>query len=156
MSPATAGRRRLIRKLLADGEITSQARLVELLESEGFPVTQATVSRDLDALGAIKVRDDHGAVRYSLAPSAEQLTEAEIRLRRAVNDFVEEIAVSDNLVVLHTPPGAAHLVAGAIDRAVVKGALGTIAGDDTLMIVADAQVGGDAIAARIEEMGARK
>ena len=156
MSPATAGRRRLIRKLLADGEITSQALLVELLEGEGFPVTQATVSRDLDALGAIKVRDNHGSVRYSLAPTAEQLTEAEIRLRRAVNDFVEEIAVSDNLVVLHTPPGAAHLVAGAIDRAVVQGALGTIAGDDTLMIVADANVGGDAIAAKIEEMGARK
>lgn len=156
MSPATAGRRRLIRKLLVDGSITSQARLVELLEGEGFPVTQATVSRDLDALGAIKVRNDHGAVHYSLAPSAEQLSEAEIRLRRAVNDFVEEIAVSDNLVVLHTPPGAAHLVAGAIDRAIVKGALGTIAGDDTLMIVADADVGGEAVALKIEEMGARK
>ena len=146
----------MIRKLLTDGSITSQGRLVELLEAEGFPVTQATVSRDLDALGAIKVRDDNGSVHYSLAPSAEQLTEAELRLRRAVNDFVEEIAVSENLVVLHTPPGAAHLVAGAIDRAIVPGALGTIAGDDTLMIVADAEIGGDAIAARIEEMGARK
>ncbi len=156
MSPATAGRRRLIRKLLTDGEITSQASLVELLEADGFPVTQATVSRDLDALGAIKVRDEDGSVRYSLAPSSEQLTEAEARLRRVVNDFVEEMAVSDNLVVLHTPPGAAHLVAGSIDRALVKGVLGTIAGDDTLMIVADAEIGGDAIAVRIEELGARK
>ena len=64
--------------------------------------------------------------------------------------------VSENLVILHTPPGAAHLVAGSIDRALVQGVLGTIAGDDTLMIVADATVGGDAIAARIEEIGARK
>lgn len=156
MSPATAGRRRLIRKLLSDGSIASQARLVELLESDGFPVTQATVSRDLDALGAIKVRDEHGSVRYSMAPSVEQLTEAELRLRRAVNEFVEEVAVSENLVVLHTPPGAAHLVASAIDRAQVDGVVGTIAGDDTLMIVAVAEVGGDAVAARIEEMGARK
>lgn len=156
MSPTTSGRRRLIRKLLADGEITSQATLVELLEGEGFPVTQATVSRDLDALGAIKVRDDDGFVHYSLAPSSEQLTEAETRLRRVVNDFVEEMVVSDNLVILHTPPGAAQMVAGSIDRALVEGVLGTIAGDDTLMIVADAEIGGDAIAARIEEIGARK
>jgi transcriptional regulator of arginine metabolism len=156
MSPATAGRRRLIRKLLADGEITSQAQLVDLLEAEGYPVTQATVSRDLDSIGAFKVKDDHGVVHYSLAPNAERLSEAEMRLRRAVNDFVEEMAVSENLVVLHTPPGAAHLVAGAIDRAVVDGVLGTIAGDDTLMIVAAPEVGGDSVAARIEEMGARK
>ncbi len=156
MSPTTGGRRRLIRKLLTEGNITSQAALVELLETEGFPVTQATVSRDLDALGAIKVRDDDGSVRYSLAPSSELLTEAETRLRRVVNDFVEEMVVSENLVILHTPPGAAHLVAGSIDRALVQGVLGTIAGDDTLMIVADAAVGGDAIAARIEEIGARK
>lgn len=156
MSPATAGRRRLIRKLLAEEDITSQGRLVELLEADGFPVTQATVSRDLDALGAIKVRDDQGSVHYSLAPNAEQLSEAEIRMRRAINEFVEEVAVSENLVVLHTPPGAAHLVAGSVDRAVVPGVLGTIAGDDTLMIVADPEIGGASIAATIEEMGARK
>lgn len=156
MSPATAGRRRLIRKLLTEGQITSQAQLVEMLELDGFPVTQATVSRDLDALGAVKLRGDDGTVSYTLTPGAEQLSEAEMRLRRAVNDFVEEIAVSENLVVLHTPPGAAHLVAGAIDRAVVPGALGTIAGDDTLMIVADPDFGGQTIAEKIEEMGARK
>ena len=156
MSPATAGRRRLIRKLLTEGQITSQSQLVELLEEEGYPVTQATVSRDLDALGALKIRDDDGSVRYSLTPGTEQLSDAEIRLRRVVNDFVEEMAVSDNLVVLHTPPGAAHLVAGAIDRALVGGVLGTIAGDDTIVIVASAEIGGDTIAAKIEEMGARK
>lgn len=156
MSPATASRRRLIRRLLDDGAITSQANLVELLDDEGFPVTQATVSRDLDALGATKVRDKNGTVHYSLAPSVEKLTEAELRLRRAVNDFVDEVAVSENLVVLRTPPGAAHLVAGAIDRARVEGVLGTIAGDDTLMIVATATSGGRAVARKIEEMGARR
>jgi len=156
VSPTTGGRRRLIRKLLPEGHIRSQADLVELLEAEGFPVTQATVSRDLDALGAIKVRDDDGSVRYSLAPNSEQLTEAEARLRRVVNDFVAEMVVSENLVIIHTPPGAAQIVAGSIDRALVPGVLGTIAGDDTLLIVADAQVGVGAIVARIEEIGARK
>lgn len=156
MSPASATRRRRIRKLLAAGTITSQARLVELLEAEGFPVTQATVSRDLDALGAIKVREDSGSVYYSTVASPEELSEAEIRLRRAVNDFVEEIGVSGNVVVVHTPPGAAHLVASAIDTARVDGVLGTIAGDDTLMIVAVDGVGGDEVATKIEEMGARR
>ena len=65
MSPTTGGRRRLIRKLLTEGAITSQADLVELLEAEGFPVTQATVSRDLDAIGATRIRTESGA-RYEL------------------------------------------------------------------------------------------
>jgi transcriptional regulator of arginine metabolism len=73
-----------------------------------------------------------------------------------MNEFVEQVAVSENLVVLHTPPGAAHLVASAVDRAQVEGVVGTIAGDDTLMIVAAAGVGGEAVATRIEEMGARR
>ena len=155
MSPATASRRRLIRKLIGDQGISSQAKLVGLLEAQGFPVTQATVSRDLDALGAIKVRNDDGSVHYSTAVSPEELSEAEIKLRRAVNDFVEELAVSDNVVVIHTPPGAAHLVAGAVDAARVDGVLGTIAGDDTLMVIAD-DAGGAAVALRIEELGVRK
>ncbi len=70
--------------------------------------------------------------------------------------IVEEISVSDNVVVIHTPPGAAHLVAGAIDAARVDGAIGTIAGDDTLMVVADAEVGGSEVASKIEEMGVRR
>lgn len=153
MSPATAGRRRLIRKLIAEGDIPSQARLVELLEAAGFPVTQATVSRDLDALGASKQRGSDGAIRYVIGTAVE-LTEAELRLRRAINDFVDEIAISDNLVVLHTPPGAAHLVAGAIDASALAGVLGTVAGDDTLLVVAASQIGGTAVAEKIEQIGA--
>lgn len=155
MSPVTAKRRRRIRRLLTEGSITSQAELVELLQDEGFPVTQATVSRDLDALGAVKVRAADGSVRYSTAATPQELSEAEIRLRRAVNDFVDEIVVSGNLVVVRTPPGAAHLVAGAIDAAQVEGVLGTVAGDDTLMVVAREASGGE-VAAKIEEMGVRR
>ena len=155
MSPVTAQRRRRIRRLLTEGSIASQAELVELLQDEGFPVTQATVSRDLDALGAVKARAVDGSVQYSTAATPQELSEAEIRLRRAVNDFVDEIVVSGNLVVVRTPPGAAHLVAGAIDAAQVEGVLGTVAGDDTLMVVAADASGGE-VAAKIEEMGVRR
>ena len=156
MTPATASRRRIIRKLLGEAIITSQARLVELLEAEGYPVTQATVSRDLDALGATKLRADDGTVHYMITNGGVSLTEAESRLARAVNDFVDLISVSDNLVVLHTPPGAAHLVAGAIDGAQLDGVLGTVAGDDTLLVVASPELGGAGIATRIENIGARR
>lgn len=155
MSPVTAKRRRRIRRLLTEESITSQAELVGLLEKDGFPVTQATVSRDLDALGAIKVRAADGSVQYSTAANPQELSEAEVRLRRAVNDFVDEIVVSGNLVVVRTPPGAAHLVAGAIDTAQVDGVLGTVAGDDTLMVVA-AEESVREVAERIEEMGVRR
>ena len=156
MSPATAARRRLIRKLIGDGLITSQSQLVELLEAEGFPVTQATVSRDLDALGATKVRNAEGVDHYALGAGPQELSAAEQRLRRAVSDFVEEIAVSGNMVVVHTPPGAAHLVAGAIDASHIDGILGTIAGDDTLMVVASPRPGGAVIASKIEQVGAEQ
>ena len=153
MSPQAAGRRRLIRKLIATANITSQAQLVEMLEADGFPVTQATVSRDLDALGASKQRGSGGPIHYAIADATE-LSEAEAKLRKAINDFVEEIGVSDNIVVLHTPPGGAHLVAGAIDASALQGVLGTVAGDDTLIVVAASSRGGAAIASRIEEIGA--
>lgn len=156
MSPATASRRRIIRKLLGEGTITSQARLVELLEAEGYPVTQATVSRDLDALGAIKLRDGDGIVHYTIRDGGVSFTEAESRLARAVNEFVDEIAVSGNLVVLHTPPGAAHLVASAVDGANLAGVLGTVAGDDTLLVIASPDLGGAGVATNIENVGARR
>lgn len=154
MSPATATRRRLIRKYIADGIIISQAQLVDLLAVAGFPVTQATVSRDLDAIGATKARDAAGVVHYTTTASPVTFTEVEIRLRKAVNDFVEGIAVSGDIVVLHTPPGAAHLVAGAIDASRMEGVLGTIAGDDTLMIIASPELGGPGVAAKLEQIGA--
>ena len=156
MSPTTSSRRRAIRRLLGESTVTSQARLVELLDAEGFQVTQATVSRDLDALGATKLRAEDGTVHYTISNGGLRPTEAELRLARAVNDFVDQIAVSGNLVVIHTPPGAAHLVAGAIDGAPLRGVLGTVAGDDTLLVVASQDTGGAGVAALIEDIGARR
>lgn len=154
MSPATAARRRLIRKLISKGDITSQARLVELLAGEGFSVTQATVSRDLDALGAVKVENSNGVESYTTAVDRPVLSEAEARLRRSVSDFVDEIAVSGNIVVVRTPPAAAHLVASAIDTSDMEGVLGTVAGDDTLIVIAAPDLGGAEVAAKIEQIGA--
>jgi len=153
VSPATAPRRRLTRKYIAEGTITSQAQLVDLLTADGFPVTQATVSRDLDAIGATKTRDGDGVVHYTTTTNPVALAEVDIRLRKAIDDFVDEIAVSGDLVVLHTPPGAAHLVAGAIDRSQMGGVLGTIAGDDTLIVIASPELGGRGVAIKIEQIG---
>jgi len=153
MTTSTAGRRRLIRKLLVEANIGSQRQLVNLLAAAGHRVTQATVSRDLDAVGATKTTDASGETSYTID---DGLTRREIddRLRRAVNDFVVEIAVSGNIVVMHTPPGGAHLVAGAIDASGLDGVLGTVAGDDTLLVVAAPERSGDDLADQIERIGA--
>jgi transcriptional regulator of arginine metabolism len=124
--------------------------MVVMLAASGHEVTQATVSRDLDAIGAVKVKLKAGGTRYEI-PSAP-IGDAE--LARALADFAESISTSGNLVVVRTPPGAAHLVAGAIDRATLDYVLGTVAGDDTMLVVAKEAVGGAALAAELERIGA--
>jgi transcriptional regulator of arginine metabolism len=154
VTTTTAGRRRLIRKLLAETKIASQRQLVGMLAAQGHRVTQATVSRDLDALGAVKAPDGGGTTAYTITTAGPERSDADDRLRRAVNDFVVAIAVSGNIIVLHTPPGGAHLVAGAIDASGLGGVLGTVAGDDTLLVVTAPEVSGDEVADRIERIGA--
>ena len=153
MSPATAGRRRLLRTLVTTEDISSQQALVERLAAAGFPVTQATVSRDLEAIGATKVRGTNGPAHYAITDRAVP-DDAERAVSRSISEFVESIASSGNLVVLRTPPGAAHLVAGAIDRADLDHVLGTVAGDDTLVVVAAEGRGGVRLAEDLEQMGA--
>lgn len=154
MSPATATRRRLIRRLITRETVTSQQQLVSLLEEAGHTVTQATVSRDLDALGAVKTRNG-GDPHYEI-PDDERFafTERTAAVSRTMAEWVESISSSDNLVVLHTPPGAAHLVAGAIDGVGLVGVIGTVAGDDTVLVVAAEEVGGARLAEELEHMGA--
>lgn len=154
MSSGTATRRRLIRRLIARETVTSQHQIVEHLEDAGHPVTQATVSRDLDALGAAKVR--HGShARYEIAHEERfAYRPTSDAVARAFSEFVESISYSGNLVVLHTLPGAAHLVAGAIDGAEIGGVLGTLAGDDTVFAVAVGPTGGAGLTKTLEHMGA--
>jgi len=154
VSPLTATRRRLLRRFLAERMVTSQRQLVAMLAKEGHPVTQATVSRDLDVIGAVKVPGRDAGPHYEIPTDPAVVTEAERTLSRSLSEFVESISVSLNTVVVHTPPGAAHLVAGSIDRAEVEGVLGTVAGDDTLVVVADEGIGGAALAEELERIGA--
>ena len=153
MSPATASRRRALRRLVEEGAWGAQRELVEALEVAGFSVTQATVSRDLDALGAVK---DEVTGTYTIPTDSPPWGDDTQGVARAVADFVDHIAASGNLVVLHTPPGAAHLVASALDHGGLDGVLGTVAGDDTVLVVAEEQVGGGRIARRLERIGARR
>ena len=147
-----ARRQHRIAALLEEHAVTSQTQLVELLEQENLTATQATVSRDLDELGAIKVRVPGGETVYAIPEHPVDRIAPEEHLRRVMGDWVADVAHSGNMVVLRTPPGSAHVVASALDRAGIEEILGTVAGDDTLLVVAVEAVGGVALAGRLREL----
>jgi len=144
--PGKRQRQHLLARLIAEHRVHNQARLVELLAAEGVEATQATVSRDLEDLGAIKVRVPGSESVYAVPDLPAEQVAPEDHLRRVFGDWVVEVAHSANLVVLRTPPGSAHVVASALDRAGVTGVVGTVAGDDTLLVVVDETVGGSDMA----------
>jgi transcriptional regulator of arginine metabolism len=146
-----AVRQHRITKLLEDHQVTNQGHLVELLRGEGVAVNQATVSRDLEELGAIKVRVPGGETAYAIPALPKQQVAPADHLRRVLGDWVVEVSRSGDLVVLRTPPGSAHVVASAIDRSGVDNILGTVAGDDTLLVIAN-QRGGAAVARHLSEL----
>lgn len=145
-------RQHLVAKLLAAHPVASQEQLVALLADEGVTATQATVSRDLDELGAVKVRSAGGDAVYAIPELPKDQRAPEELLRRALADWVVEVASSANLVVLRTPPGTANVVGAALDRAGWPEVLGTVAGDDTLLVVATEAVGGGAVADRLRHL----
>ncbi len=145
-------RQHRIAALLEEHAVTNQVQLVELLEDEGLGATQATVSRDLDELGAIKVRVPGGETVYAIPEHPIDRIAPEDHLRRVMGDWVADVGWSANLVVLRTPPGSAHVVASALDRAGIEEILGTVAGDDTLMVVATEEISGKSLAARLSEL----
>ncbi len=128
-------RQHRIARLLEEQVVSSQQQLLELMASEGIVATQATVSRDLEELGAVKVRIPGGTMAYAIPEHAHDRVVPEDHLRRVMGEFVVEADHSHNLVVLRTPPGSAHVVASALDRAGLAEIVGTIAGDDTILIV---------------------
>ncbi len=144
-----AQRQHRIAKLLDDHAVSSQAQLVEILAADGVPVTQATLSRDLEDMGAVKVRVPGGQTLYALPELATERIAPEDHLRRVLSDWVVEVAHSANVVVLHTPPGCAHVVGSAIDRSGLDEVLGTVAGDDTLLLVASERATGATVATKI-------
>jgi len=145
-------RQHRIAKILETHAVGSQADLVALLAASGVEATQATVSRDLEELGALKVRVPGGDTVYAVAELPSQQVAPEDHLRRVLGEWVVEVAHSANLVVLRTPPGSAHVVGSALDRSGFVGVLGTVAGDDTVLVVAAEAVGGADLAARLAEV----
>jgi transcriptional regulator of arginine metabolism len=145
-------RQQTIARLIGKHPVTSQPQLVELLGGEGISATQATVSRDLDDLGAVKVRVPGGDTVYAIPEYEPARLAPEDHLRRVLGEWVAEVRSSGNLVVLRTPPGCAHVVASALDRASLTGLLGTVAGDDTLLCVADEQLGGSALTTFLRDL----
>jgi transcriptional regulator of arginine metabolism len=147
-----AQRQHKVVRLLTEHAVTSQAHLVELLAGDGVQATQATVSRDLEDLGAIKVRVAGGDTVYAIPELPTEQRAPEDHLRRVFSDWVVEVAHSANLVVLRTPPGSAHVVGSALDRSGLPEVIGTVAGDDTLIVVVAEDVGGAAVARRLSDL----
>lgn len=145
-------RQHRIAKLLEEQAVSSQPELVRLLATGGVKATQATVSRDLEDLGAVKVRVPGGETVYAIPELARERVAPEDHLRRVLGDWVVEVAASGNLVVLRTPPGSAHVVGSALDRAGLSEILGTVAGDDTILVVASEEAGGAEVAKRLSSL----
>jgi transcriptional regulator of arginine metabolism len=154
-----------IEALIRDRRVHSQSELGELLAAEGVATTQATLSRDLEELGAIKVRGTDGTAPAYVIPedgqaplrAAEQAPE---RLKRLLRELLTGADSSGHLVVLRTPPGAAQFLASALDRSGLPDVVGTIAGDDTILVVAReapaTTSAGAALAARLLQWAGRE
>ena len=132
MSDYRDQRLQAIAALIRARPIASQEELADGLAAQGFTVTQATISRDLEQLGAVKVRRDSRltyALPQQLAPASDGP-----EMRTVIRDWVRSVDVAGNLVILRTPPGSAHLVGVALDRADLPQVVGTICGDDTIFV----------------------
>ncbi len=140
VAPTRAGRQARIVATLSSRPVHSQAELAALLSAEGIDVAQATLSRDLEELGAVKLRGADGGVGAYVVPEdgspVRGVPGGTERLSRLLGELLVSTDASGNLAVLRTPPGAAHYLASAIDRAALPYVVGTIAGDDTILVVA--------------------
>jgi transcriptional regulator of arginine metabolism len=145
-------RQHVVQQLLADHAVSSQGQLVDLLADAGIDATQATVSRDLDELGAVKVRVSGDTVVYAIPelPTDQHLPED--HLRRVLGEWLVEVGHAHNIVMMRTPPGSAHVVASALDRRGLDEVLGTVAGDDTIMVVAAESTTGEGLAAMLRDL----
>lgn len=149
-----AARHGRITALLQQQRVSSQGDLARLLEADGVVVTQATLSRDLEELGAGKIRGADGGRGVYVVPAEGEapLRPAEAppaKLVRMLGELLVGTESSANLAILRTPPGAAQFLASAIDRAGLPYVLGTIAGDDTILAVARDPAGGADLAHRL-------
>jgi transcriptional regulator of arginine metabolism len=158
-SISRSARQARIAALIESQPVTSQTHLAALLAESGIEVTQATLSRDLEELGAVKLRGSDGApASYVLPPENAPLRPAQAapaRLIRLLADLLVNAEGSANLAVLRTPPGAAQFLASAMDKVGLPDVLGTIAGDDTVLVISREPDGGPAVADRLRALAER-
>ena len=150
------GRQARIVALLSSKSVHSQSELADMLCNEGIEVTQATLSRDLEELGAVKLRGADGGVGVYVVPEdgspVRGVSGGTERMSRLLADLLVSTDASGNLAVLRTPPGAAHYLASAIDRAALPFVVGTVAGDDTILVVAREPMSGSELATKFESI----
>jgi len=146
-----AGRHARIVELIRQKAIRSQTELAEVLAADGVQVTQATLSRDLEELRAVKVGGAYLIPEDGTRPLRE-VEDAPARLHRLLRELLTGVDASGNIAVLRTPPGAAQFLASALDRSGLTDLVGTIAGDDTILVVArdDTPGAGARLAARLD------
>ena len=133
-------RQEIILKAVRGGTVKSQRELVTLLSRHGFEVSQTTVSRDLQELGLARGRDRLGVVRYGDAPALSGSSGGDSVLRSTAPLALLATEATGNMVVVKTSPGNAQGLAWAIDAAALKGIAGTVAGDDTILVVCSAGI----------------
>jgi transcriptional regulator of arginine metabolism len=144
-------RQRAIADLIGTDALSSQEELADRLSSLGFAVTQATISRDLEQIGAVKVRRD-GQLSYALTDAARN--GAPSRLAAVLRDWVRSVEPAANLVVIRTPPGSAHLVGVALDQSDQPEIVGTICGDDTIFVACRVSSDAERLAAKLRAQAA--
>lgn len=142
MSSVAARRAKAI-SLIKSGAIHSQQDLVKQLKKSGFAVTQATASRDLEEIGAIRGRSSDGESTYIISGDGDQSL---ARTMPMPSDLIISVEASGNLAVVRTPPGGAQLLASSLDHSGIKEIIGTIAGDDTVLVVSRKATGGGQLA----------
>jgi transcriptional regulator of arginine metabolism len=154
-----ASRQARITELVSTMAVRSQTELAKFLVAEGIDVTQATLSRDLDELGAVKLRGvDSGAPVYVIPEDGSPVRGVQggtSRLARLLAELMVSVDASGNLMVLRTPPGAAQFLASAIDRAALEEVVGSIAGDDTVAVIAREPLSGTDLADRFAALARR-
>lgn len=140
---SVSARRAKAISLIESGAVHSQSDLVTLLKKAGYAVTQATASRDLEEIGAVRARSKTGESIYQIPGGSD---EALARVSPMPSKLILSVDHSANLAVIHTPPGAAQFLASSLDHADLTGVIGTIAGDDTIILVSKKASGGAQLA----------
>jgi transcriptional regulator of arginine metabolism len=151
MSELKDRRQRVVMDLIREHALASQEEVASRLAALGFDVTQATVSRDLEQLGALKVRRD-GRISYALPDQLAANASTPSRLASVLRDWVRSIDVAATIVVLKTPPGSAHLVGVTLDESVLPEVVGTLCGDDTIFAACRSSADAEALAAKLKAL----